>query len=425
MALTKIQPNIIAVANNVTNKTVGNTTSIPSFTFDGAGVVTSASNVAISGAGITANTVANSAFQTGSVENYMSSQGTSFGIRNKIINGAMMIDQRNAGANLTPTLSNQFSCDRWKTSISPGGVFSMQQDSSANTVAGFTSSLKMTSLTATTLSATQFELFGQPIEGYAIADLAWGTANAKAVTLSFWVRSSLTGTFGGALLNDDQNYNYAFSYTIVAANTWEYKTITIAGPTGGTWKTDNNTGIKLFWALGCGSTYSVTPGSWGTATALSATGAVNLTGTAGATFYITGVQLEKGSQATPFEYRQYTTELQLCQRYLVSYKADSSYAKFALGMTTTTAQGTCIQHFPVSMRTVPSLTVSSTASQYGIYYVAGGDGTCSSVPTLNPNSSTLVGTSAWYLGSGLTTGQAILMQSNNNTSAYVNWSAEL
>jgi len=337
-------------------------------------VVADIADSTITGAKLAANTLANSVFQTGSVENYMNSQNMGFGMKNRIINGAMTIDQRNAGAAYTPTLSNQFCIDRWKSSVNPGSAYSMQRDSSANTVAGFTSSLKITSLAATTLTATQFELFGQAIEGYNIADLAWGTASAKPVTLSFWVKSSLTGTFGGALLNDDQNYNYAFSYTIVAANTWEYKTITITGPTGGTWYTNTSTGIKLFWALGCGSTYSVTPGSWGTATALSATGAVNLTGTNGATFYITGAQLEKGTTATPFEFRNFTNEFQLCQRYYcttfpygVVPASNSGSGMLGKGVTSAAAEPILNWTLPVQMRGTPTITTynpSQAGSQF-------------------------------------------------------------
>jgi len=181
---------------------------------------------------------------------------------------------------------------------------------------GFNYSLKLTTTTAdSSLGATQFAYVGQRIEGYNVADLGWGTANAKTVTVSFWVRSSLTGTFGGSIYNDGSNRSYPFSYTISVADTWEQKSVTIAGDTSGTWLTTNGVGLILVFGLGVGSTYSNTAGAWIGSLAFSATGATSVVGTINATFYITGVQLEAGTTASPFEYRQYGTELALCQRY--------------------------------------------------------------------------------------------------------------
>jgi hypothetical protein len=149
-----------------------------------------------------------------------------------------------------------------------------------------------------------------------MADLNWGTANAKTVTLSFWVRSSLTGSFGGCLTNGDVNRSYPYSYTISAANTWEYKTVTIPGPTDGTWYVDNQTGIRVYWNLGAGSSFNGTVNTWATVSdATFPAGSTQVVATNGATFYITGVQLEVGSTATSFDYRPYGTELALCQRY--------------------------------------------------------------------------------------------------------------
>jgi hypothetical protein len=270
--------------------------------------------VAISGAGITANTVANSAFQTGSVESYMRAVNLDFGLRNRIINGQMAIDQRNAGTSATPS-NGQYSLDRWLQQMSASSKFSVQQDSSANTVAGFTSSLKVTSLSAYSVSSTDYFDITQPIEGFNVADLGWGTANARPVTLSFWVRSSLTGTFGGTLMNGDYDRSNPYTYTISAANTWEYKTITVAGDVTGTWNKTSSAGMQVNFSLGAGATRSGTAGTWAGSQLWSATGATSVVGTNGATWYVTGVQLEEGSQPTPFEYRQYGNELSLCQRY--------------------------------------------------------------------------------------------------------------
>jgi hypothetical protein len=316
MPLTKVSFSVIQVANNVTSTTVGNTSSIPSFTFDQNGVITSASNTAISGAGITANTIANSAFQTGSIENYSRATGLFSGMRNRIINGAMVIDQRNAGANVTPTSDSTYTLDRWKARLTQSSKYSVQQNAGSVTPpAGFTNYLGVTSLSAYSVGASDFFVIQHVIEGFNVADLGFGTANAKTITISFWVRSSLTGTFGGSVYNDGGSRNYPFTYTISSANTWEQKSITIAGDTSGTWTTTSGAGLQLQIGLGVGSTYSGTAGAWAATNYLSATGATSVVGTNGATFYITGVQLEVGSTATSFDYRQTGTELALCQRY--------------------------------------------------------------------------------------------------------------
>jgi hypothetical protein len=234
------------------------------------------------------------------------------GFRNRIINGDCRIDQRNAGASVTPT-SGQYSVDRWACYLTQASKFTIQRSTTAPE--GFVNSLLVTSSSAYSVTSSDFFLLNQAIEGFNIADLGWGTANAQTVTLSFRVRSSLTGTFGGSLTNSANNRSYPFTYTISSANTFETKTITIAGDTSGTWLTDNGAGIKVWFGLGVGSTLSGTAGSWSGSTFFSATGATSVVGTNGATFYITGVQLEKGSTATSFDYRPYGTELALCQRY--------------------------------------------------------------------------------------------------------------
>jgi len=251
------------------------------------------------------------------------SNNTTF--RNRIINGAMVIDQRNAGASVTATTANTYSLDRWQPSSSVSSKFSIQQNAASVTPPiGFLNYLGVTSLSAYSIGAGDFFSISQPIEGFNTADLGFGTASASTVTLSFWVRSSLTGTFGGVLRNAAGNRGYPFTYTINAANTWEYETVTIAGDTTGTWVgATNGIGMNVYFGLGVGSTYSGTAGAWGAANYVSATGATSVVGTNGATFYITGVQLEAGSTASPFEYRSYGTELQLCQRYYEkSYNTD-------------------------------------------------------------------------------------------------------
>ena len=251
---------------------------------------------------------------------------TGFGFKNRIINGDMRIDQRNAGASMsTASGSNFFTVDRWKTNYTQTSKYTIQQNAGSVTPpAGFSKYLGATSSSAYSVVAGDFFLFRQPIEGFNTADFAWGTASAATVTLSFWVRSSLTGTFGGSICNNGDTRSYPFTYTVSVANTWEQKTVTIPGDTSGTWETGSSAGVVITFGLGVGSTYSGTANAWAGTAYYSATGATSVVGTNGATFYVTGVQLEKGSTATSFDYRPYGTELALCQRYLPAFNSTST-----------------------------------------------------------------------------------------------------
>jgi hypothetical protein len=257
-----------------------------------------------------------------SVANTSLGAGNASTLKNRIINGAMVIDQRNAGASWSAT-NGSYSLDRWAANSYDGGVttgkFTIQQNAGSITPpAGFANYLGVTSSAATSYGATGIYTIWQAIEGYNIADLAWGTANAKTVTLSFQVYSSLTGTFGGSLANGAGSRSYPFTYTISSANTWTTISVTIIGDTttpSTNWLTTNGVGMYVRFGLGAGSTYSGTAGSWSANNYFSATGATSVVGTSGATFYITGVQLEVGSSATGFDYRVYSTELMNCQRY--------------------------------------------------------------------------------------------------------------
>jgi hypothetical protein len=218
--------------------------------------------------------------------------------------------------------------------------------------------MKVTSSSAYSVTSTDTFFFDQCIEGNNVADLRWGTANARAITISFWVRSSLTGQFGGALRNSAADRAYPFSYTIVAANTWEQKFITVAGDTSGTWLTTNGVGIEIVWNLGSVSSYLATAGAWTAGNIIGATGDTSVVGTNGATWYITGVQLEEGSVPTPFEYRQYGTELALCQRYyeILTYNANGELASSYL-LTSTFYKN--YWYFKVNKRASPTITLVS------------------------------------------------------------------
>jgi hypothetical protein len=291
--------------------------------------------------------------------------------RNRIINGAMVIDQRNAGASVTPSVTGSYkynSVDRIANLISQASKFSMQQSSTAPT--GFINSLLITSASAYSVGAGDYFVIAQPIEGLNVSDLAWGSASAATVTLSFWVRSSLTGSFGGALQNSAEDRSYPFTYTISAANTWEQKTLTIAGDQSGTWLTTNGIGIRIILSLGCGSTYgNGTAGAWAAGQKFQPTGATSVVGTNGATFYITSVQLEKGSTATSFDYRPYGTELSLCQRYYQkSYNLETAPATvsqngFIVILANNATYGEIFQlRFPVAMRASPTATTYNPAT---------------------------------------------------------------
>jgi hypothetical protein len=224
----------------------------------------------------------------------------------------MVINQRALGT-VTINTSGTYTIDRWQANQTAAGKFTVQQSSAAP--AGFKNSYLATSTSAYSVSSSDIFFFNQNIEGYNMADLEWGTANAKTVTLSAWVQSSLTGTFGGVIANATQGYCYPFSFSIPTANTWTKISVTIAGPTTGTWDSTNGIGMQVIFGLGGGSTRSAPAGTWTTSAVYTADGAVSVVGTNGATFYITGVQLEVGTQATSFEYRQIGTEFSLCQRY--------------------------------------------------------------------------------------------------------------
>jgi len=283
---------------------------------------------------------------------------TGFGFKNRIINGDMRIDQRNAGASVT--FDGSFPVDRMRMGINADGAFSAQQDSSAPV--GFTNSVKVTTTTADgTLTGTQNLQFSQRIEGTNVADLGWGTASAAPVTLSFWVRSSLTGTFGGSLRNSDGTRSYPYTYTISVADTWEYKTVTIAGDTSGTWLTTTGIGLIVFFGLGVGPDRSGTAGVWAGTNYFSATGAVSVIGTLNATWYITGVQLEKGSTATSFDYRPYGTELALCQRYYINF--EDTYVGVGMASALINQFRYCLT-LPVEMRAGPTVTYSNVSAGY-------------------------------------------------------------
>jgi hypothetical protein len=278
----------------------------------------------------------------------VAAQGLNF--RNKIINGDCRIDQRNNGALLTPaTNADVFPVDRWIVGSYGGGTLSSQR--STNAPAGFTNSIAVT-VTGTDTSLASGDLYEitQRIEGNTVADLGFGTANARTISLSFWVRSSVTGLHSVGIENGDGTRSYVVTYTINSANTWEYKTFTVPGDTTGTWYTGNTIGLQLRWCLATG-TGRVAPSanSWETGNYIAISSTANpLMGTNGATFSITGVQLEKGTSATPFEHRPYGTEEILCKRFCQAMGTVMLFPKGTYGWGSS--------QIPVTMRAAPSAT---------------------------------------------------------------------
>jgi len=332
------------------------------------------------------------------------------GFRNRIINGAMVIDQRNAGASVSFDNSSGYSVDRWFGQDVTDGAFTLQQVSDAP--GGFTKSLKFTTTTAdASLSGSQWARIKQVIEGFNIADLGFGAAGASTVTVSFWVKSSLTGTFGGSFVNDASNRSYPFTYTISVASTWEQKTVTISGDTTGTWLTTNGAGIQVIFGLGVGSTFSGTAGAWAAAEYYSATGAVSVIGTLNATWQITGVQLEKGSTATSFDYRPYGTELALCQRYLPAFPY-SATTYSSVGQCTGATSAYVNFNFPVQARVAATGIVISNVT-YLTCTTAGGGGAASTNITYN-GATNLFGTVTVTVASGLVAGNITIPYPNNS-----------
>ena len=341
--------------------------------------------------------------------------------RNLIINGGMAIDQRNGGSGITPT-AWAYSVDRFRAEISQASKFSIQQNAGSVTPpVGFSDYLGVTSSSSYTPVTADYFYINTQIEGYNSAQLGWGASGAKDATLSFWVRSSLTGTHSGALRNGGNTRSYPFTFTVSTANTWEYKSVTIEGDTSGTWAKDNTSGVQVSFSLGGGTTYRGTAGAWASADyRAGATGSVDIVGTNNATFYITGVQLEVGDQATPFEHRSYGDELARCQRYY--YRRVGSGRHFTGGNgSVALCYPTC--YLPSSMRTTPSFSYSAVSDFYIEGLTGGGQ---SIVTAMSTNASADTSFTIQAVSGGSTSGTAgQVMGTGGGASSWTAFDAEL
>ena len=321
-------------------------------------------NAGVDGIVLTAGATASLSIQVGgATAAAFNTNGLFF--RNRIINGDMRIDQRNAGASVTLSGSANYPVDRFVVYTSSGSSNTGARSTTVPT--GFKNSLLVTVGTGAAPVAASYNQIGQIIEGFNVADLGYGAAGALTTTLSFWVRASITGTYCVALANSSAagtRRSYIAEYSISSANTWEYKTVTIAGDTSGTWTTDNGQGLQVWFDIGSGSNYQSTANAWGNGAFFRTSSQTNLIATNGATFYVTGVQLETGSVATPFERRPYGTELMLCQRYcvLIASGANKPIAN-SFYYSATNVSG--YLSFPVDMRATPTLSVVTGTNYYG------------------------------------------------------------
>ena len=338
----------------------------------------------------------------------------SAGRKNLLINGDHNVDQRNGGSAITPT-HNQKGTDRWRCELAQSSKYTAQQSGTAPD--GFRKSLKITSSSAYNPGASDYFLITQDIEGYTASRAAFGTSSAKPVTLSFWVRSSLTGTFACSIRNRAFDRTHIKEYTISSADTWEYKTLTFPGITDGTWETGSLQGIRVNWSLGAGTDFHGDPNTTLSTNDYATAASTNVVSTNGATWYMTGAQFEIGRNGTEFEYRSYGEELALCQRYYYDYPKGNTYNIIANGFANTSSNSLFHFQFPVPMRTAP---VVATTGNWQVI-----DGTSHSVSSFSAitDATTLTGR-VDATTSGLTVGRGTMLRNNNDATATFSFNAD-
>ena len=400
--------------------------SINASTSGAGGVITTADNTGnlelqSSGSAIATLSSTGLSMATGKTFSVGGVTGSPYAMKNRIINGAMTVSQR--GSTSTTVSAFAYGVDRFGAYESTSAT-SVTATQSSTAPAGFINSLLYTVGTGGTATAAQQAYIRTKIEGLNISDLAWGTASAATVTLSFWVRSSLTGTYCVYFKNSAQDRSYVSTYTISTANTWEQKTITVAGDTSGTWLTTNGIGIELGFDLGSGSNSNTTANTWAAGSFANTSAQANLIGTSSATFYLTGVQLEVGSSATSFEFKLYNQELANCQRYYYRITATASYQLYGSGFAEVSTLSYAFVKFPVTMRTNPTaLESSGTNSNYFIIY-QNQSTACTATPSFY-QTMTNEGCGVMLTCAALLTSGNGVMHRIDVSGAYLGWSAEL
>jgi len=339
-----------------------------------------------------------------------------------IINGDMAIDQRNSGASLTIT-GNNVSCDRWKFQVSQASKLTSEQNDSSG-LANFNNYMRITTASAHTPATDEFFIVKQNIEGQNMTFLNFGSSDAQAITLGFYVRSSLTGTFGGAVYNQAGNRNHPFSYTISSANTWEFKTVNISGDTTGTWQKDNAIGMTLLFSLGANATRLNTAGTWTATYSTGATGQVNMIETGSATWDVTGVQLEVGTfdanSIPPFQFEDRATSLARCQRYCYQEDNSDTYHNQVNGFFSSSTLFIGLVALPVALRSTPTLVTS------GSYQTAGtGSLDASSLTIVDSTGTDLTKIQVRATVSGATAGQGTVLRNKNDANAIFRLDSEL
>ena len=343
------------------------------------------------------------------------------GNRNILINGAHQVSQRHGSSSVTVAPSDHYVVDRFKIQDYSDATFSSQQVSDAPTGFEYSSKLTVTG-TDTSLGTTQYQRFIQPVEGLNVSHLNWGSANAKTVTFSFHVKSSLTGTFSVFVFNSAANRSFISTYTISTANTWEKKIITISGDQSGTWLTTSGVGMYIGWSLGTGTNFQTsTLDAWDGSFKMAGSNQVNFAGTNGATWKVTGCQLEVGSQASPFEHEPIATTVAKCERYHQRFIANGVYPYFTTGRNHSSTVSIFTMHYRTEMRSNPSMTVSDVGD---IRIYDGYDRSMTGF-TINGNSTTTCGINFTGLSSGAGNNYAAQAYFYDNVNGYVALDAEL
>jgi len=353
------------------------------------------------------------------------------GRRNMIINGAMQVAQRGTSqASITST--GYYTIDRWQVAITNGGTWTMSQDTDVPTGEGFANSLKMDCTTADTSFGASDSLYVRTkLESQDCQNMKKGTSSAEKVTLRFWVKSSKTGTHIVELLDNDNSRFVSLAYTISSANTWENHTLTFPADTTGAFADDNGVGLGIHWYMGAGSNISSgTLGTtWHTTQANRVAGQVNLADSTDNNWYLTGVQLEVGEQATPFEHRSFGEELALCQRYYTREGAGSGgvYKRLADGICSTTTAADYLINLSTPLRATPTLETSGNVNHYVMYSANALDVVTALALNNDSDDGTFNHSVSFYgtVGSGLVAGDSVQLITNANASYYLALDAEL